>query len=741
MGSEPTSDDSLALLADAAASSTGSAITSPPAPAPTPAAASFPNPFDQPEEDDVPTSGPFGIKPGYTPNVLTFDYPGAADVDQWLPLCLCVVGFLLLIACNNTADARGFAWIPFVRVGTAGLFYFLITTQLTMLMISKASTKLRFMLPPNPLLRCLGSYMPAFFLITLLQLQGDVFSVSQFFIGALGLVLSSGAVWLFFRLKDENVGTTVMYGAGGFALGAVISLAATFGLNAAARSIVASQHAQAQVPVSPFGQGLAWVAPPPPEPQPQPRVAQAPAASQPAAVASSAAPAPLPTVAPPAPTPGATPNSSSSTPWFTPGTSAAKPDVTPGNPAAPATQNQTVSLGQIEVSTIPGVIQDVIQPIGDAPVIGVVRGEQNATAIECWSTDTWTRSPGTLRLPGAAPGNIIMSADGRRVAWIAEFPRLSIQVWSFTSGSVIGSFYLDRTEHRSQLVAFVGNDQVLLDRSVPKPAGPADPAPPATPKPDTATGSTHWFEPITPAKPITPADQGTSTDGTQVHQMILIDISTGQPVRTLELPMLSAETKPTVASMDPIQFGQNIALSIPTHRLAAAVWKDGAPSILQYDLTTGKQLSSIKISEIDPDQSRMPSALAYNDNGRSLAALFESGGSAILLVYDPALAKKTNSFLYPSGPLEGTSHSAYQGCALCWLDPSPFWCVYGQGIVSTSNGAHLRAGDLSVPEVCSQRQLRGDKLLLISNTPTGRQVQVLHLDRDQLTLLLNQAAN
>lgn len=674
------------------------------------------NPFNHPDEEDPSAATPKGwpyVKPGYTPNILTFNYPGASDVDRWLPICLIVAGFLLVLANANGPDAKGITWIPIVRFVTPALLYLACTFPITMAMIQKAAREQRFMLPPNAKLRCFASYMPAFFLMALMQLQGDVFSVAQFFAAALGLVLSSGMVWLLFRLREDQVGSTVMHGAGGFAIGAVISVALTLGLNKAAASIVASQHEQASVPVSPFGQGLSWLPAPP-----------APAVAPPHVESASSLPGPI-VVAP--------------MPQSSPQVATAIGDLQPGN--------------------IEGPIDDVISPMGNSSFIAVVRGKQSAVSVESWNTEQWTRAPGTLQLPGLPAGNMLISPDGEHFAWIAQFPRLSIQIWSFSTASVVYTIDLDRSAGPAQLFAFAGTDQLLIDHMVPK--SPVDsvasrPAPMPKPAPVVKPAEPrrpNIFDDMNPPPQPAPAadssDTGspaknTATDaGELVHELDLLDITSGMTMRRIQLPPLTPESKSSLASVTPdtLRYGQNIAIAPAVSRLAVAGWIGGTPALAQFDLATGKSLTSVKIVEIDPDQSRSPSGLAYSDDGQNLAALFENGGSAILLAYDAVTGRRSSDFVYPAGPLEGAQHAPFHGSSICWLDPSPFLLVYGQGIVSTRTGTHIRSADLNLPDVLSQRQLGGDRVLLTTNSSTGKHVFILKLDRSQLETAASSAAN
>ena len=682
---------------------------------------------EEPEEprEVIPEARGFSSRSGITPNVLTFDYPGSSDVDQWLPIVTIVLGFLLLAASVTSPDARGIGWISFVRFLTPSLLYAGLSFPITLGMLTKASRQLRYALPPNYQLRCFASYMPAFVFLTWMQMGGEGLTIAQLFVGILGLGLSSGMVWLLFRLREEHIGTTVAYGAGGFAASVALSLALTIGFNKIGALIVTNDRAYASVPVSPFGQGLSWPTAPP------------------APVVAKEAPAPVAPVA-------------------------TEPTVVEA-PTPAQTDSPSNAVGTFDPSAIPGTIDDIIDPLGTSPVVGIVRNKPNSVAIESWNTQIWQRQPGLLQLPARPEGNIVISTDGDRVAWIAEFPRLSVQIWSFAHGSVVSTIDLDRNGGHAELVGFISPDQLLIDRmppatvaevpvaaDTPTPAAAPQPVPDEPPGPvgstpgqnrlaDALSGASDSQRakaaappppPTTPVAPpvIKPNAPVPEADGPNIHQMSVVDVISGSTVHSFILPALATDLGGGwgKAMSQTLHLGQNVAISTLNHRLVAATRTDDAITLMQFDLLTSRSLPAIAVKELDPGLCGCPTGLAYSNDGQNLAVLFENGGSALLLAYDSTTGKRTSNFVYPSGPLDGEQHGDFHGSSLIWLDPSPFWLVYGQGIISTQTGMHIRSADLNQREPSMQRMLDDDRIQIITGPGGSRHVNIMKLDRTKL---------
>jgi hypothetical protein len=666
------------------------------------------------DDDQTSETGQRLAKSKYAPNVLTFDYPGAADVDRWLPISLIVVGFLLLLTNTSSGVPSGNGWIGFTRFATPSLLYWAFVIPITLGMIRKACRELRYSLPPNFMLRCFACYMPAFVLITWFQMDGNWLTVLQLFAGILGLAISSTLVWLLFRLRPEQIGTAVAHGAGGFAMGIAISFSLTIGLNKIGALMVESEHTQASVPVSPFGEGLSWVSAPP-----EPPVVQ----KNPVIIA----------VKPASPVHGDTPFSDAG------------------------------ATGRFDAGSIPGVIDDVINPSGSSPFVGIIRTKTNSVSIECWNTRTWKRSPGTLNLPTLPTGNIILNADGERLAWIAEFPRLSVQIWSFSKGCVINTVDLDRSQAHPQLVDFIDSNQFIIDRMVSQTvpesasASPVEKPKAVTPPPQPADKSGNLFDdmkfnPKSHPGQADVVDPGASADSSapslfssqqKVHQFSIVDSTTAATACTFELPPLAinSSAKSVNPVPDALRFGQNIAISSDGKRLVSAVKIDGTIGLLQTDLTNGSSLGTIKVVEIDPAMSGCPTGLAFSNDGANLAALFENAGSALLLSYEATTGKKIANFVYPAGPLDAASPDQFQGSSICWLDPAPWWLVYGQGVLSTETGAHLKTADLNLPDVNAQRFVEGDRVQLLTNTPAGKHLSMLEIDRAKLQRAQDSSGN
>jgi hypothetical protein len=163
------------------------------------------NEADQDANDDQTENSPgrFTI----APNVLTFNYPGADDVDRWLPMVLIVISFLLLASGMSTPETSGYPWIGFTRFMVPSVLYAAFTFPITLTMLKRAARELRYAMPPRFQLRCFAAYLPAFMLLTWAQFAGEGFTIIQVIAGILGLGISSLLLWLLFRLREEHIGT------------------------------------------------------------------------------------------------------------------------------------------------------------------------------------------------------------------------------------------------------------------------------------------------------------------------------------------------------------------------------------------------------------------------------------------------------------------------------------------------------------------------------------------------------
>jgi hypothetical protein len=601
---------------------------------------------------------------------------------------------------------------------------------LTWMMVKKAARESKYAMPPQAQFRCFAAYMPT------LLIAGWMFSQENggFFIPfvgcVLGLMISSAILWLLFRIRETDIVTYCMQAAGGFIGGLFASIALALLLNYFTSMVVSDNKAQKSVPSSPYAGALSWVPQAPAPPSDETKLATS----------------------------------------HSPVISSFKSVVPKVTRPEPTVVSSSGLVSSIESGKIIGVIDGVIEPLSNAPQFAVLRNGQTGISIEPWSAIDWQKLPGTLQLPTGAARKFVISTDGKKLAWIAEFPRLSVQIWSFADATVSDAITLDKSQGTADLIGFVDSDKLLIERGNAKPAG-SSPAPAAAPKPETSSATPTPAD-VPPEQPdpdsvfggfklnpnelarqhaaaqkaaadraahqtvVTPAPDaagtaagsGTTDDLIPAHAMSIIDITAGTTVCDFSLPELVADLGAAANQKVSLHLGVNTAISTASHCIAVAISAQDVPTILQYDLRTGKRLAAIKINEVDPSQSGGLTGLAYSNDGTRLASLFEHNDSALLLVHDAATGKKNADHEFPYGPLEGAPHSQPENGAIAWLDPSPLMLFYGQGFVSSKNFTHVKSADLGLGTVISQRMLDGHRVQLLIANNGGRQVDVVDLN-------------
>jgi hypothetical protein len=473
-------------------------------------------------------------------NVLRFRYPGALVVDQWLPLTLIVVGFVWLGFTVDQADAKNILWIDFLRFFVPSLLYLALVFPITLALIRKAGRDVRFRMPPSPGLRCFATYLPAFVLGTGLWWVGNG-AFSSFLLGGLfGLVLSSAILWLLFRLRETEIGLAAANGAAGFIISSAIAIGILLGLNTVTRMAVVQSKTEASVPASPFGPGLAWIAPLPPPPT-APVVKIKPQPTE-------------PTITGPA----------------------ARP-----HPASPL-------LADLQTNQITGQIDQIIRPFSDGSLIGIVRNANTPQeTIESWDELTGQRQPGPLQLPTQPLPVCVLSGNGQHLAWIINWPKLSAQIWSFPGQHVMSKVDLDPTLGTPQLLGFSSPDHLLVRWG-------GDTGPTAIEvlslknqsqvcKFDTLKRDSNSATLAISEKTQRLAVVGRSDDRTPT--LAQYDLNTGKP--TSSIPIAEID------QAQPVQ-PTGLAYSADGKRLALLFEHDASALLLIYDADTGK-----KISEFD----------------------------------------------------------------------------------------------------------------------------------------------
>jgi hypothetical protein len=350
--------------------------------------------------------------------------------------------------------------------------------------------------------------------------------------------------------------------------------------------------------------------------------------------------------------------------------------VVPDNTAPPVNVSESSFVSNLDTDKFPYPVSAIIRSLSHGPIVAVVHPDNNNTsAIEAWDTRTWEKLPGgvPLKLPNPV-GNFVITDDGQAVAYLSQYPRFSVQTWTFATGRV-STFDMDQGDQTSvQLLGFTDASHVLIRINDPSGAAPT-------------------VETINPGA--SEIDSGKATE--------------------FNVPPLSSQ-------------GITIAVNTVANRLVAAGKVGTTPTLVQFDLQSGKELKPIEIHDIDPKAPVTPTGMSYSPDGKQLAVMFDDKGRGLVLVYDSENGGKT-PFIFPAWPV---SHNQFdeRTNAISWLGKMPFWLVYGHALMRTDNGNVV--GDLGIPNVLQQRVLDGDRVELMTGQASSPHLAVVTINKDKL---------
>ncbi|HSV15084.1 MAG TPA: hypothetical protein VLI90_12570, partial [Tepidisphaeraceae bacterium] len=300
--------------------------------------------------------------------------------------------------------------------------------------------------------------------------------------------------------------------------------------------------------------------------------------------------------------------------------------------------------------------------------------ESNGVTVEPWDLSTGQKTTGEpLKLKTRPASKFAISTDGKRIAWVATFPKHSVQVWSFDTGKATMAIDWEAARGDPELIGFSAPNRLLL----------------------------RW----------------------------------GNTSASADIDVVNVDAKARVATfkVNQLQGKHPIAVSPAAQRLLVASKVKGIPTLIQYDLNDGQPILYTKIVDLDPALPVDARGLAYSNDGKRMAIYIENPEGALLVSYDSDGSQKPVSLVYPDGPTPGVAHDNFADNALTSLDPSPCWLIYGDAVIDAKTNDVL--ANLGVKNVIANRVLDNDHVELVTSDGSKVQVKVATIDRSKLQAL------
>jgi hypothetical protein len=461
-------------------------------------------------------------QPKLRPSTM-FKFPWAAQLDEWLPPSLVVVGGVWSIYETFHSDI-GPIWAGLLRLLVVFGLYVGVVVPITMIGIRKIALKFKYALPPQPAWRTAAAYaLPAMLgYVTWVALV----SPASFAIGCLlGLIFAAGAFWFLFRVDPQKELAPSFGAATGAFVGSLVCCGMIMWvLNLVLNGVMQSNHTAGAIKISPIGPSYAWkadVAPPARRggsdnndtdvaPLAGPSLAR-----QDSLNANPPAAANLPPINAGLHTPEQNAVAASEQPnkqsteraavSVEKTASALVPATQPtdvvaelpkksnsvfdgidddSKPPAPLTRTpdpvvtvqDTKWVADLKARQLPFVtdvsspkgldtFDELVYPATTSSYMAVVRHKDSEDAVELRKADTF-EVVGTANCPRESGMDMGMrryalSPDGQYLIFTASFPRPMFQIWSFKEQAVIGHSPMTDNSTMPQLVGFVDNAHFL----------------------------------------------------------------------------------------------------------------------------------------------------------------------------------------------------------------------------------------------------------------------------------------
>jgi hypothetical protein len=455
----------------------------------------------------------------------------------------------------------------------------------------------------------------------------------------------------------------------GFFIGLSLACGIFFGLNALLLNIlIATKHPDA-IPASPIAQGMPWISPEvqqtllakntpkkptPPPPSPKTDGQQPPPTGANAQAGPDQQPTPQPDIV-----------------------EATKPETNVVQPTGEAPTINSPIIKSIDMAPIKGHFDGVIRPLTESPYIATaLHGNNGNITIDLWNSDTWDKK-GTASFANAEQtgGTFVLSPDGQHLARIANFPRLSAQVWSFKENRITKILNLDSNLGQPELIGFAGDKRLLI----------------------------RW----------------------QPDALEVVDITGTSHSKQIATPSFERR-------------GNTLTINKDGALAAIATKVDNQPMVIVYNLESGSIVGRSKVTSLDPRWPVTPTGMAFSPDSTKIAMLFEQQGNGLIVCYKTTGGvSAVAEHVYPAGPLPGHDIQKFTGSALSWMPDGKGWLLYGQGVFDMVTGQMV--ADLAMPCIEGTRVIPPDIIEVVaeqSSNNNQKQITLLRLDMQKVHSLM-----
>lgn len=576
-----------------------------------------------------------------------FDFPMAADLDRWLPklvIALMLVwtvwqasGWTPLHPGEPETGRTQPSWSWFLLAGWLLIVYLAVWLPIVYASVRRAMTQMALRVPLRRMPRVAAIAVLPFAVGAVFWLTGE--SIASLITGViLGCIPAGGAAFFLLRLRERQIVQALPPIIAGIAIAAGISAGLTWGVSSLLGTTLKTYRMTDVFAGSPFGPCLTW---------PERELA------------------------------AVSPGSRS-----IPGT---------GNTARPGVTGQPRPRPQTPI-TVTSPLVERIEPVAvgddfDAAVFPRQPSEnfdmsvvpprvRDLVAIQRRSKTDETVD---LMFVGEAPvlatakfsaeeglGEIALSGDGRSLARLASFPRLSVHVWSFSTGRVARWFDLSRDGGPYRIVGFNARGEILVQsgrvlRGTERVPG----------------LSLEWLDPQTggrrPAMDLPGSYSPVVTYSRDLSHVAVINTAREMPVLEIyQVPVTGLPPRPV----------------------------------------------QILLDGVDAALAARPSAVALSpDNGR-VAVTFEQKGQLVLMLWDATTGTSLADYVFPGGlDLPGSTQANPQR-SLVWLgDPNAL--LYAGNVVFDPNSGRC-FGSLSLGEVAQVLPIGGRSMWVELAATAGR---------------------